>query len=61
MAALAQPKPRMMAATASLAKAFDEVVSPMLDQMHSSRQQNQKLQEGRDLLSRGLLSGEIAL
>jgi type I restriction enzyme S subunit len=42
-------------------KAFNDFAEPLLDQMHTLRQQNQKLRAARDLLLPRLMSGEVAV
>lgn len=47
--------------TQRLVTAYDEVVTPTIDQIHVLTQQNQKLQTARDLLLPRLMSGEVAV
>jgi type I restriction enzyme S subunit len=44
-----------------LLKSFDEIVEPMLSQIHNLHLQNQKLRAARDLLLPRLMSGDIAV
>jgi len=46
---------------ASLAKAYDDIAKPIPDKVHVLMQQNQRLQEARDLLLPRLMSGEISV